>query len=449
MKKIFNLKIYVISLIVMLFATVTYSYSDVGEIVYLGKTKFKQSNPSFVELNNGKILIASFKNCTKRKKIYDGPNRTKVGTLVEHDYYKKQFELFNPKTKRFESMAQPIYFHSNSQPILLDDGRVFIAGATCGAYITNKKYINPHNLDNYQKKLEVCERSQYAEIYDPVKNEWIVSGKMVIPRQQFGITKLQNGRILITNGSVSGPPAFLPDGTCYNPLKKKYDNPESYAEIFDPKTEIFSLAGKSSINNTRKSIDLKGKEYTSYFNNIDAPTVLLDNGEVLVLWMCHGLAEIYNSESNAFRQVGDLPAKSSTNRPVPSVFNLNDGRVFIAGGGYSKFAEVYNPKTETFKNFGERSANNGYMLKDGRILLLGGITEDTSDPFYPKTVGLKGIEIFDPKTDTFTSMEKIDARMSNFSINLKNGSIFSVLTCGLRLDKTCGYIFMPNFSMIK
>lgn len=428
MKKIFSLKFLVMMFITMLFASVTcaYAYSSYGITVPLGKTKFNHNRYSLLMLNNGKILISEFP---------------------------KKCELFNPKTKKFESMAQPNYFHSDySKPVLLDNGRVFVVGATYGPFIANKKYLTPDRMSAYQKELEVCEQSQYAEIYDPLKNEWKVSGKMVIPRSGFGITKLQDGRILITNGSVAGPLAFYPDGKWYNPLRIKFPDPESNAEIFDPKTETFSLAGKSAIKVMRK--DITNNNYLYRASDIGSPTVLLDNGEVLVLWLFDGFAEVYNPQTNIFRQVGNLQIKRSSNHIKPFAFKLKDGRVFIVGGDYSNVVEIYDPKTETFKNYGTHSANAGYLLKDGRVLLIGGALIDRSRLCEYRAVNLHGVEIFDPKTDTFKKTGKIYQKYSGYGyggIVLENGNRFLVKQFRFDQYYTCTYgvIFIPNYRRLR
>ena len=430
MKKICNLKIWSITLLIMLFATVAYANSDAGKFIVLGKTIFNHRNVYLAKLKNGKVLIADF----------DIPPKNGQMKISEQDRYLKKFELYNPKTKTFESMAQPIYWHSNNQPIVLDDGRVLIVGGFC-VNMWNKKYVTQFHVDT-------CEQSQYAELYDPEKNEFKLAGKMNIPRCGFGITKLPDGRVLITNGKHTLPAEYDSEGReDYYYSLKKYGI-EGHAEIFDPKTETFSLAGVSSVNIMKKATNPKAEKPLYRRGNVDGQAITLDNGEVLVLWANEGMAEIYDSKTEKFHTVGRMIMK----RQYYNVLKLDDGRVLILKGicsaEPSDFAEIYNPTTETFSNLGSLAVFHGRagismgLLKNGKVLILGGTTDNNKFP--PKEIAIRSMEIFDPKSNKFKYIgEKKSNNYSGKSVLLDEGNVLFISNCK-KYKHTCGELYIPN-----
>lgn len=411
----------------LLFNLQAFSALNSGKFIELGKSIYNHGQVNLTKLKNGKILISEFEIL--------GDNGKEI---EEKDKYLKKFELYNPVTKKFEPMAQPIYFHSNSQPIVLDDGNVLIVGNTCGKANTE-----------FEKKK--CNESEYTEIYDPEKNEFKLAEKMKIPRIGYGIAKLQDGRVLITNGL-----SFSKD----NYLVNKYNNsiefiPQSElrAEIFDPKTETFSLTGNSSINAIKETYDPSGNnKIFKKLSNINRQTITLDNGEILVLWINEGLAEIYNPETNKFRTVGKMVMK----RNFPKVIKLNDGRVLILSGESPKeawrTAEIFDPKLEMFKNLGNMAADHGIFgsakvisLKDGRVMISEGTTDNNNYPY--RFIYLRHIEIFDPKTDTFKYIgEKNTQNIGGYSILLDDGNVFFLSNCKkYKYKHTCGELYIPNY----
>lgn len=431
MKKIFNLKFCIIYLIMMLFASMAYARSDSGKFIELGKTIYNHGNVHLAKLKDGRILIADF----------DVLPTDMNKKLDEKDKYLKKFEIYNPKTRKFEHMAQPIYWHSSSQPIVLDDGRVFIAGNTQG------RYKNLEAKDNDVKY-------EYSEIYDPKKNEFKLTSKMQIPRTGFGVTKLQDGRILITGGLYFDKNNYTVNKYDGSVEVKSKNDPQ--AEIFDPKTETFSLTGKSDVNIIRELTDDRSRnKFLRRMSNLDGQAITLDNGDVLVLWTTEGAAEIYNPNTGQFRRVSDMVRARRFGWPPVSVNKLKDGRVIVISGPSPETwntAEIFDPKTETFIDLGKMVADHGtsgiyntIVLKNGQVLIFGG--SKGSDSFPPREIILKSMELFDPQTNKFNYIgEKKSKDVSGKSILLNDGNVFFISNCSkYKYKHTCGELYIPNY----
>lgn len=438
MKKVFNLRIWLITLVLMLFASVVYANSEAGKFIVIGKTIFDHGNVNLVKLNNGKILLADF------DILYENPKKR----LPDNERYIKKFELYNTKTRKFESMSQPIYWHSNSQPIALDDGRVLVVGASC-PMMWNKKYVT-------QFQIDTCEQSQYAETYDPAKNQWKLAGKMQIPRGGFGITKLQDGRVLITNGNENFKMTYLPDGMYDNYLAFKIPRIEATAEIFDPKTETFSLTGSSTINIVREAINAKKEKCLVANGNYDKHAVTLDNGEVLVLWTTDGLAEIYDPKTGKFRRTTNMIKARKNSFPPTIVKKLQDGRVIIISGHSRETwnaAEIFDPQKEYFSDLGKMAADHGdygisysTVLKNGKLLIIGGIKENRKYPY--NTISIKSMEIFDPKTNRFKYIGEMSQKISvGNSILLDDGNVLFIGSCRKSKFSSYGILYKPNYKI--
>lgn len=419
----------------MLFNSVAYAESNPGKFIELGKTIYNHRSAHLAKLKDGRILIADF----------DIPPSSGKVKIPEQDRYLKKFEIYNPKTRKFEKMAQPIYWHSNNQPIVLDDGRVLIVGGTCPMQ-WKKKYVT-------QFQIDTCEQSQYAELYDPLKNEFKLAGKMIIPRCGFGIAKLQDGRVLITNGHNTLPIKYDSNGeNDYSYALTKQDI-EASAEIFDPKTETFSLTGTSAVNILKKATNPRCGKHLTRMGNLDAQDIMLDNGEVLVLWTTGGAAEIYNHKTGQFRRISDMTRVINSSFPPPSVKKLRDGRVIIISG-FSRetlnTAEIFDPKDERFFYLGKLASDHGdsgisysTVLQNGKVLIIGGRKESNTYPNY--IIPIKSMELFDPETNSFKYIGKEPRKIFvGSSILLNDGNVFYI--GGYEYKKhTYGILYKPNY----
>jgi hypothetical protein len=164
---------------------------------------------------------------------------------------------------------------------------------------------------------------------------------------------LQDGRVLVVGGSSAG----------------RYPNAhiETSAEIYDPATGRFSMAG--SMNTARHK----------------QAAVLLSDGRVLVVggsdnrdWRGkYASAELFNPADGRFSPAGEMTSQRF--KLMQGVVRLPDGRVLIAGG--AERPEIYDPAKKSFQLVGGTVGNGRYfssatLLADGRVLIAGGYGDD-------------------------------------------------------------------------
>ncbi|HUN58984.1 MAG TPA: kelch repeat-containing protein [Candidatus Binataceae bacterium] len=178
-----------------------------------------------------------------------------------------------------------------------------------------------------------------SELYDPVSGSFVPTGNLIAPRFDHTATALANGKVLISGGDVT------------TAIVTNIDS----AELYDPATGLFSATGRV-------------KRY-------------------------------YDPESNVFWKQGTMNAV----RAKHSATLLRDGRVLIAGGGDASAnaqasAEIYDPTTGKFTTIAPmnspRKEQNAILLANGDVLLIGGV--DAAGQV------LATAELFDPSTDRFT-----------------------------------------------
>ena len=262
-------------------------------------------------------------------------------------------------------MMAPRFQHTAT---LLEDGRVLIAGGRSVAAGTNAS----------------------SEIWDPADGSFTVGQRMVVNRFGHAATRLLDGRVVVIGG--------LGDG----------DRGTKEIEIWDPGTETFRRAGE-----------------TILARGVALSTVLLRDGRVLIIGggTCdappapaptRNVGERLRCQAEALKtEVWDPTTETSTlagslieEQDWGAATLLDDGRVFVLGGGHLPTigAELWDPATEAWSG-GRAPADSRLggqtvtLLPDGHVAVIGGYTGtlegEASQP------PLASIEVWDPSTRSY------------------------------------------------
>lgn len=235
---------------------------------------------------------------------------------------------------------------------------------------------------------------------DALLGIWSPGPSMAYPRDGHTATALKDGRVLVVGIT---------------------------AEIFDPATNRWSVAGTPPIR-------LTGHTAT-----------LLADGRVLVAGGIDGgtgrsvpNAEVYDPASNAWTPVAPMAGR----RYDHSASLLADNRVLVTGGTRSTVtldsAEIYDPSRSSWTAAANllmpRTGHAAIRLADGRVLVAGG--NGPSDV-------LATAEIYDPATDRWSATDAMVQQRRAFSAVLLHGG--RVLVAGGRPVGDSGAVFAEIF----
>lgn len=317
------------------------------------------------------------------------------------------------------------------------------------------------------------------EIYLTKEGKFVDGGELNISREDHSAVLLPSGEILIFGGynndglmkkiknlpNIKMDKVTIPDkkngGTITlvtTPKSQKKIEPESESltqnvELYNPKTHTSKMAGKLQQKCTLKN-----------------QVALLPNGNVFVYCSSNGYAEIYNPITTTTK----LTSQINYARDAASIVLLKDGRVLITGGLVSprdkgKYnnnlkpyslknkrgaqvkidgsktasdAEIYDFKNDKFTLIGDmnyqRSGHLSMLLPDGQVLLVGGSRDWLIGPLldnkvYNKNIHplvkknrpygllqgcIQDIELFNPKTNKFNIVGKINYSVLPYQLNL-------------------------------
>jgi N-acetylneuraminic acid mutarotase len=300
-------------------------------------------------------------------------------------------ELYEPVTNTWSAAASMITPRSRHVSVLLADGRVLVAGgrdANNGRLASAELYDPASDTwtttgsmsdarDNFAAVRLADGRvlvsggvtvdaspphgslaGKRAEIYDPVTGAWRSAGRMHIARWGHSMTLLADGRVLVAGGNLPSGDGAQTDA----------------AEIYDPATDTWTVAGSMSIPR-------------SFFS-----ATRLADGRVLV---AGGLtqpqasqvatAELYDPATERWTPTGSMAvARGGFGLDRQSVL-LADGSVFVVGTErvpLTASAERYDSGSGTWRPAGSMSAHGivsqaTVELTDGRVLVAGGIDRTT------------------------------------------------------------------------
>jgi len=356
MKKFLNL--IVIAVLFICFNQQAYSFNTFGNnnegyFVKTGSLEIDIKSPQFVsvtKLKDGQILYANGINTA----IYD------------------------PKTKIFKKSGNFLIsvLIAPDSGILLDNGKVFFAGSIMeapsyvfGELICEELFLkNPKVIEKYEEFINIPEDKK-KKIYQRFSQN-----NSCLPSQfEDYIENSEKFKHSILSQIFYETPDIKKQRDDYLKLSedKKY---EIYKKLFETNPEF-------------------KKKYDEYIN-------LMENSK-------H--AQLFNSTTGKFEfSVGKMDRK----KWAPHTALLNDGKIFIMDD--TKKAEVYDPKTETFKKTVELNIDPNFKIRqlitlnDGRVFVLFG----------------NQYTIYDPKNDQYSNCKKISMHIADRALKLQNGDIF-------------------------
>ena len=255
-------------------------------------------------------------------------------------------ELYDPATGTFTLTGSMHTARSGHTATLLADGKVLVAGGGCNA--GHGSCDAGSFLDNLTS----------AELYNPKKGTWAVTGSMHYERQFFTATLLHNGRVLVAGGVATCDDDFCSDN--------------SQAELYNPATGTWTTTG---------SMHVKREQFTA---------TMLADGEVLVAGglneggfddnpTTYAEAELYHPGSGTWSKTGSM---SEPRYGQAAVLLPGTGWVLTAGGSSDSSSEVFQPTLGQWVPTGSmttpRTDLTATVLSDGNVLATGGTGTDGS-----------------------------------------------------------------------
>ena len=228
-----------------------------GSLTPAGRMTMPRSEHIAVLLNSGKVLFAGG-----------------VGTGWT---FLASAEVYDPSTGTFTRTGSMSTGRESHSATLLKNGKVLIAGG-------------------HKDRREAMTVYSSAEVYDPSKGAFSVTGDMTTIRHKHGASLLPDGNVLIVGGSD----------------KRDWDGKYDTAEIYNWAEGKFKAIASMS---------------TARFKLASA-VVSLRNGKILIGGGAE-LLEVFDSATNSFNPVKD---KMDRPRYFSAATLLKDGRVLITGG---------------------------------------------------------------------------------------------------------------------
>jgi N-acetylneuraminic acid mutarotase len=234
-------------------------------------------------------------------------------------------ELYDPATGTWTSAGAMNIPRYNHLATLLPDGKVLVTGGETNAYA-----IHPFTSS--------------AELYDPVKGTWTLTGSLNYVREHPTATLLLNGKVLAAGG--------------YYGLNS--------AELYDPSNGTWTMTLPMNV-----------------FRNLGTAT-LLPNGQVLVAGgNGTASAELYDPVTSTWTATEAM----NTGRYWHAATLLPNGKVLVAGGyGGSALSstELFDPAAGKWTVTGTLNTERGAgpkttLLANGKVLIAGGADRNSHD----------------------------------------------------------------------
>jgi hypothetical protein len=289
-----------------------------------------------------------------------GPNPGTEPVLAKQDWFR-------------ELNVRMAVGRSSHTSTLLGDGTVLLAGGyTSGTTATS-----------------------LAEVFDPSDERFlVVPTRMNYTRANHTAVRLPNGKVLLVGGEVPGSSQSLNSAELYNPQTGEFTLTEpmieqrtSHAMAMLPDGRVLVCGGRTSggagtvWHRNAEIYDYRTGHWSSTANDMEKlraghQATLLTNGLVLVTGGSGGdAAEIFDPKTNSFRTLASPMMEPG--RSLHGVVQLGTGIVLITNGGIRQ-GEYFSPTTETFSLTGNkdqeiRSAALTMHFRPNEVLIMGGI----------------------------------------------------------------------------
>jgi hypothetical protein len=257
-----------------------------------------------------------------------------------------------------------------------------------------------------------------SNLYDPLSRTWMHLPNMLSPRWYPSATRLADGRVVVLSGQIT-PGVWA-------------DSPE----IYNPATNTWSAL--ASLNTS----DMHEGGYPQAH--------LLPTGNIFVMGVGEAVMRTLDVGAQTWTNEGTLPFTFG------SAAMYRPGKFLYTGGGPTwdgpsgTSAAVVDATGPTVTQHAvapmayPRFQHNLVMLPDGRVLAVGGSTVVNT----PSTTGSLPAEIFDPNTETWTTMaaQQVPRMYHSTAVLLPDGRILSTGGGAAAInDSPTGEIYSPPY----
>ena len=302
---------------------------------------------------------------------------------------------YNPRTGTWSRAGIMGQARTDPAGAVLRDGRVLVAGG----YFASGRGWQPTGtsrsasdglapaielavsrsgvLADVAPELPVAPIFATAELYNPATNTWSATGSMAVPRFGASAVTLSDGRVLVVGQRAVESPFYA-----LNIDARAF----TVAEIYDPKTGRFRLAGTLP---------------TPMINS--ALVALADGGALLIGGHTNESPDVpikttlrFDARALTWTATGRL----ATARTSAVAVRLRNGKVLVASGydayGPTRTAELYDPATGKWTAappmLAPRGGGTAVVLRDGSVLIVGGLGAHSHDSQYsPYPWGWSGL----------------------------------------------------------